>query len=490
MAANYEKNLFNHNQSLTLENEKLKTKIARIESETANKYLGIIDRLNEALETSMQKCSLLEERITKLETEVDRLRKQLNNDSSNSSKPPSTDIKPNAPNTYNGRTKTGKKSGGQEGHKGRYLCRTSIEEKIDKGLIKHEVVHHGEPVGNYVSKYVIDIKIETIATEHRFYGDTDIPMELRPDVQYGSELKAFVATLAGQGLVASNRIVDMLSAWTNGALELSDGTIYNFLTEFNSKVKSCVETIKEKLLNNIVLHVDETIARVNARNMCFRNYSDKKHVLYTANQTKGKKGIEDDDILPQFIGTLVHDHNTVNYNYGSANGECNVHVIRYLQANSENTRHCWSDEMIDFLLMLKQSKDLAISFGIERFEQDDLDRYRKRYGEIVEEGFEALKNTKSRFYQKEEKKLLNRLKKYRDNHLLFAEDFAVPFDNNLSERDLRMIKTKGKVSGCFRSLAGAKTFANLMSVIKTAIKQNVSPYLAIRAVFNGESRLA
>ena len=78
---------------------------------------------------------------------------------------------------------------------------------------------------------------------------------------------------------------------------------------------------------------------------------------------------------------------------------------------------------------------------------------------------------------------MNRLKKYRDNHLLFAANFAVPFDNNLSERDLRMLKTKGKVSGCFRSLRGAEIFANLISDIKTAIKQDVSPLVAIRSVF-------
>ena len=108
----------------------------------------------------------------------------------------------------------------------------------------------------------------------------------------------------------------------------------------------------------------------------------------------------------------------------------------------------------------------------------------KRYDEIVGAGFEVSKDTKSRFYQDEERKLLKRLKKYRDNHLLFAVDFALPFDNNLSERDLRMVKTKQKVSGCFRSLGGARIFANLMSVIKTAVKQNISPYSAVFSVFN------
>jgi hypothetical protein len=213
---------------------------------------------------------------------------------------------------------------------------------------------------------------------------------MRSEVQYGSSIKSFVATLAGQGLVSSNRIVDMLSAWTNGAIELSDGTIYNFLSEFNTKSAAFVENTKTKLLNNPVMNVDETGARVNGRNMFFRNYSDEKRVLYTANQTKGKKSIEDDDILPQYVGTLVHDHNTVNYNYGMNNAECNVHLIRYLRANSENTHHCWSDDMIEFLLSLKKSKEIALFFGAEKFEQADLEGYRKRYDQIISAGFEVL----------------------------------------------------------------------------------------------------
>jgi regulator of replication initiation timing len=147
LATNYERNLFNHNQALTVENEKLKAKTAKIESETANKYSGVIDRLNETLETVTHRCNELEERVTKLETENDRLRKQLGNDSGNSSSPPSTDAKPNEPNAYNGRTKTGRKPGGQKGHKGKHLSRAAVEEKIAAGQMRREVVNHGEPKG-------------------------------------------------------------------------------------------------------------------------------------------------------------------------------------------------------------------------------------------------------------------------------------------------------------------------------------------------------
>jgi hypothetical protein len=490
LAADYEKDLFKHNQELTVENEKLRSKIATIETETANKYMAVIYRLEEIINAQNEKITALEERIVKLETENDRLRKQLNNDSNNSSNPPSSDIKPNAANTYNGRTKTGKKSGGQKGHKGRNLSRAAIEEKIERGQMRREIVVHGEPAENYTSKYVVDLRFEAIAVEHRFYGDAVIPPELRPDVQYGNEIKATVATLAGQGLVASNRIVDMLASMSNGAFELSDGTIYNFLSEFASKAQDTIALIKTKLLNNAVLNVDETGSRINARNMTVRNYSDPSHVLYTANPTKGKKAIAVDDILPQFVGVLVHDHNTVNYNYGMGNAECNVHLIRYLKANFENTHHDWSCDMIGFLLTLKETKAIAQRFGASGFERADVEAYRKRYDELVSKGFAVMKDTKSKFYREEERKLLNRLKKYRDNHLLFATNFAVPFDNNLSERDLRMFKTKGKVSGCFRSLSGAKNFAVLMSVIKTAIKQNISPFRAVSSVFVGASCLA
>jgi hypothetical protein len=489
LAGNYERDLFKHNQELTNENEKLKGKIAKIETETTNKYLGVIDKLNETIDIVLKKCGELEERVAKLETENDRLRKQVNNDSGNSSNPPSNDIKPNAPNTYNGRTKTDRKTGGQKGHKGKHLSVSTIETKIGSGQMKREVVNHGAVEGAYISKYVIELKIETVAIEHRFYGKADIPKEFHPDVQYGNEIKSVVATLAGQGLVASNRIVDMLSSMSGGAIELSDGTVYNFLSEFNTKAQMMLAAIKTKLLNNTVMNIDETGTRVCGKNMTFRNYSDEQRVLYTVNPTKGKQAIEDDGVLGQFVGILVHDHNTVNYNYGTGNAECNVHLIRYLKANSDNTHHDWSDDMTAFLLALKRSKESALGFELSGFEQADIEKYRKRYDEIIKSGFEVLKTTQSRFYQKEEKKLLNRLKKYRDNHLLFALNFDVPFDNNLSERDLRMVKTKGKVSGCFRSLDGARYFANLMSIIKTAIKQNFSPHFAISSIFHGFSCL-
>ena len=261
------------------------------------------------------------------------------------------------------------------------------------------------------------------------------------------------------------------------------------MSEFQTRSAAAIGQIKTSLLNAPVMHVDETGARCDGKNMFFRNYSNEKCVLYTFNPAKGKKAIEDDGILPRYIGTLAHDHYTVNYNYGFAHAECNVHIIRYLRANSENTHNTWSDDMTSLLLSIKRSKQLAMSFGMAGFEGEDFEEYEKRYRQIIADGFRSLENTKSRTYRADEKRLLKRLKKYMDNHLLFARDFVAPFDNNLSERDIRMVKTKMKVSGCFRSLEGGRTFATLMSVVKTAIKQNRSPFSVINDLFAGVSAI-
>ena len=489
LGGNYEKGMFNQLQEALKKIDALNAKVDRIEAETTNKYLKIIYEKEQEIARLKLENAQLKGRIAKLEAEVERLRKQLNNDSSNSSSPPSSDQKPNRPNTFNNREKSGKKSGGQNGHKGHHLSKAEIKQKIKDGTVKHKIVEHGESEKNrrYVSKYIVDINIEAIAAEHRFYenedGRFDIPKEFHCDVQYGNELKTLTTMLISQGIVASNRAAEFICEMSANLIQLSEGSIYNWLAEFDRKVKPVIENIKTKVLNSPVMGIDETGSRCEGKNMYFRNYSDKNNVLYTFNPTKGKTAIEEDGVLPVYIGTLVHDHNTVNYNYGSLNAECNVHVIRYLKANFENTQNIWSVDMIDFLSTLNNTKKLAIVFGASGFEQEDMYRYRQRYDEILSAGFEALNNTKSRIYKVDEKRLLNRLRKYRENHLLFAMDFNVPFDNNLSERDLRLVKTKTKVSGCFRSLQGGRRYAALMSVIKTAIKQNLSPYAAVRSIF-------
>ncbi|GHV24553.1 hypothetical protein FACS189465_1880 [Clostridia bacterium] len=467
------------------------------------------------------------------------MRKQVSNNSSNSSIPPSRDFKPNnksksdktaettkseSANEFNGRIKTSRKSGGQVGHDGHTLNKTKVQALLASENVVHQIIEHNkgprvnklsncycqetnfsncvtskrtsykcvDPKTNdfqkeYVSKYVIDGAFQGIIREHRFYKDENgeivIPEKYRAHVQYGSELKCFVAMLSGHGMVSSSRIRSLISEASKNVINLSDGTVYNFLSKFSNKSKKLIKDIENNLLNNEILQVDETGMRCESKNMCIRNYSNNESVLYTANSTKSKAAIIANNILPLYVGIVIHDHNTVNYNYGTDHGECNVHGLRYLRANTEHTSNAWSQEMIEFLVNLNNKRKEKIQLGEKYFSDIELSEYSERYNKILEKGFLSNEKTKSPVYKADEGRLLRRLKKYKNHHLLFAYNFDVPFDNNMSERDLRVAKVKQKVSGCFRSLLGAKRFANLLTIIKTAIRKKSSPYKTILNIF-------
>ena len=237
-----------------------------------------------------EKINVLENRIVELETENqklkednDRLKKQINNDSNNSSKPPSSDIRPNIPNN---REKSGKKPGGQFGHKAQFLDKKVVEEKIRNKEYEHEIIPVGEPSEKYISKYVLDIKVTVVAKEYRFYldefGKYNIPKEFEPNVQYGNELKTMCSILNTEGIVAIDRLTDFAKSITHEKLCISHGSAVNFVKTLSTRSKYLIETIKKKLLNAELMHTDATTARCNNKNICVRNYSTKRYTLLAA----------------------------------------------------------------------------------------------------------------------------------------------------------------------------------------------------------------
>ena len=135
---------------------------------------------------------------------------------------------------------------------------------------------------------------------------------------------------------------------------------------------------------------------------------------------------------------------------------------------------------------MNNSRKIAILFGSKGFEKDKVREYKKEYDEIIEDAIKENKNIKSTFYKDKANRLYRRMKKYKENHLYFIHDFDVPFDDNLSEQDLRMFKIKTKISGGFRSFEVAKDYVNVLSIIKTSIKRNINPFESIKKIFNNE----
>lgn len=438
--------------------------------------------LNEKIEKLENKVEKLENENQKLRNDNDRLKKQINNNSNNSSKPPSSDIKKNIPNN---REKTTKKAGGQKGHKAHFLSKKIVEEKINNKEFEHEIIHVGQISKEYTSKYILDTKISIVAKEYRFYpnkeGKIIIPKEYKTDVQYGTNLKTICAVLNTEGIVALDRLSDFVSCISHEKIKISKGSIVNFMKELDNKSQYIIKNIENKILNSELLNTDATTARCENRNICVRTYSTKKLTLLVPTYGKGKKYIEETNILNRYTGNLVHDHETVMYNYGNKHIECNVHVSRYLKGCYENTQNKWALKMRSFLCSLNEYRKKLKLKEIFKLEKGQLERYSNRYDEILEEGYSENKKVKSKYLRQEEQRLLNRLKKYKENHLMFLYDFNMPFDNNLSERDLRHVKIKQKVSGHFNSMKGIKIYLNIKSIIGTLKKQGRNFY---KEIFN------
>ena len=461
--------------------DSLSHEIKTVKKDTEKKYKKQIKDLkaeyNDKILKLEAEIKIKDKKIEKLENELDRLKSQLNKDSNNSSKPPSTDIKPNKKDIPHNRENLGKKSGGQKGHKGKTISKEYIKEQIKKNTVKHEIVNHGNINSNkYIVKYEICTDLVVTVKEHRFYPDNkgkyNIDNRYKNNVFYSDEVKALCSYLSVQNSMPLNKIVTTIKDLTKGILKISEGTVMSFLYELNDKSENVLEYIKNKLLNSDLMYTDETSSRCNGKRSSIRNYSNEKYVWFASNKTKSKKCIEGNNILNVYVGDVVHDHETAIYSYGKKHVECNVHVCRYLKGIYENTYNSWSYDMRKLLLKANITRSIAKKYGLEEFEEEIIQRYEKEYDEILESGFEQNKETKSKVYKEDEKKLLNRLKKYKENHLLFIHNFSMPFDNNLSERDIRIFKSKTKVSGGFRSEKGQETFANIISIIKTARKKD------------------
>ena len=501
------------NEKLTLENKQLKKELkeVKVELKKANEkidYFNIlidkavnaaVDKITEKYEKKIEELNVI---IKNQAEEIDRLRNRVNKNSSNSSKSSGTEIvsikknedKNTSANQYNYRDKSKKQTGGQPNHVGHNLNKEYIEQLIkDKKVIVKEFVHYikGNNNEDDIVKYRTDIIINTVVEKHIFKHTSKsnelLPKEFYTDVTYNNNLKSLCVQLGAHNVVSMNRIVDLFSVLTDNVIKISEGTIYNFYSEFSQKSTKSLCNIKENLLDNKTMNTDEITTKYNGSNAYFRGYGNSLNVIYKPHKHKGHNPIKDDDILPKYNGIIIGDHDTTLYSYGSDNAECNIHVGRYLEELIQNIYEIyWPCEMKEFLFRINNSKKIAIQCGLTAMPEYKLKEYKEEYKKILEKATIENKEISSKYYQKKANKLLKRLKKYEHNHLLFINDFDVDFDNNSMERDLRMIRNKTKIAGCFRSIEGAKYFADMMSIIKTSIKRNINPFTSICNIFNNE----
>ena len=427
----------------------------------------------------------LKEVVASQSEEISRLKSNDSNNSNNSSNPPSTDQKgAKKANEYNSRKKTKKKRGGQLGHKGQTLTKRTAEELIAAGKCRHNVIICGDPAsGKYTTKYMIDVSIEPEITEYRIYKGAsaqDVPCS---DVFYGPKVKALALELYGVGVVSLKRIQDIISGITDGVINVAGATLYEFFRKFAERAKKDLQNIENHLMNGTVAYTDATVITINGEQGHIRNISNDGAVRYYAMEKKNLESLRKIELLMKFAGIFVHDHETTMYKFGTGHGECNVHILRYLLKNTEDSSNSWSGKLSDLLLEMKECRDKAVENGKKSLTAEELASFFTRYEEILELGYVENLSTAPKWVKKEEFSLLNRLCKYKENHLLFLKNFGVAFSNNMSERDLRKCKNRQKVAGGFRSLEGCEMYADILSIIETAKRQKRNPFYVILSLF-------
>jgi len=483
MVANYRKLFQKDYEKLVLELEKL-TILTKEQNNIIKTLNATVNNMNDLLVSK-------DEEIKKLILEIQRLKNNNDKDSTNSGKPSS---KNGFKKIKNSREKTNRKQGGQKGHKGSTASVSKIKQLIDSGNVKHDVIDINKTNKNkdkpYISRYIQDIEITTVVKEYRYYpdelGEYNIPKSQNNVVTYGNELKAVFMLLVHRVPASMDQSVDFIKAITNGVFNITKATLVNWSKTLSDNLDPFIEETLQELFNAYYVHTDESPINISGKNYQLHNYSNKEYTLQYVHKNKSKEAMIEIGFLNNYLGTLIHDHNRVQYNFGINHGECNVHILRYLKGIEDFTKHKWAKEMSKLLKDILYQKKLLQEKGIDFFNREKIERYSKEYDKIIKRGTKEYQSDyDTNAYEDEERKLIIRLEDYKENHLLFIHDFNIPFSNNRAETDIRPVKRKLNV-GIFRSKVGAEYYLKIRSFISTLLKNNRNVFQAIRDAFDGK----
>lgn len=474
--------------------------------ETNKQLLKQVESLTATVDSLTSTIDAQTALIAQLNQVIGELKEQINKNSKNSSKPPSSDgFKKPAPKSL--RKPSGKKPGGQGGHPGTHLAVIAQpDETIGHMPSACEGCPHYKMCKGTAciseKRHVIDAVVTVNVTEHQaleipvcmLHGGTrkgEFPVDIKATVQYGENLQALAVSLNTVGAVSIKRTHEILSGVFH--IPMSTGTINNMVKRCADRLTGVVGIIRDKMAASGLGHFDETGTRVGKTLWWVHDASNAEYTYLDISQKRGIIGMEQCGVLPDFRGIAVHDCWASYWKYPDmGHAVCCAHLLRELTGICENyPNQTWGSLFIDLLLDMKKVKEEAVTAGKESLSDEQYHKFDKRYEDLIKlarkENPIPETTVKKRGRKKKGKvlALVERLVNYKASVCLFFYNFSVPFDNNQAERDLRMIKVKTKVSGCFRKEEGARAYLKIMSYVGTAHKQGYNAYEAIRNAVSG-----
>jgi transposase len=435
--------------------------------------------------------------IKHLKEIIAELQGKKNLNSQNSSKPPSTDP-PWKPKSE--RQKSTRSSGGQKGHKGQTLkWQTNPDQVVTHsptGTCECGLNLTKAGVSSVLKHQVLDLpELRVLVTEHHFetricpcgkQHSSQIPKELQIPVQYGFRVKGLAVYLLNTQFMSLKRCELFFSEVMKASI--SQGSLVNWQAQAFASLEVVEQRIAKAVQASSVVHGDETGIHVNGKLNWWHSASTPLLTHYHVAKQRGLKGLLAGGILEHFEGVLVHDCWKAYFKLRAIHALCNAHLLRELTRVIETTGQTWALKLKSLLCLMKTC--------VERFEDLTCEK-RVELGlgfrSLVLAGLQAnparertekALGKRGRVGQGFTRSLLVRLETHEASWLRFLNDARVPFDNNLAERDVRMVKVREKVSGGSRGF-GAVWFARIRGYISTLRKQGQDVFQAFEQLFAG-----
>ena len=318
---------------------------------------------------------------------------------------------------------------------------------------------------------------------------TAIDPNHRSECSYGSMVQAIALSLMNTTNAAINKVPLFLSGITDGEISPSEGYIAKLMKRAAKNLEPFMDDLFRLLITRKLVYWDDTVIMIATARGCLRFYGDEEIAYYTAHDKKDMTGLLDDGILELLTGdtTVMHDHNKVNYNerFSYENIECNSHVQRDLQKSADETGHEETTNIKKLISKTIKDRNDLIEKGLNEFSQEYIENFDSKLTEYLNKAKERAEGNTSKYSAPFEQALINRLIEYRDNYFAWVKDFSLPTTNNLSERALRRVKTKTKVSGQFSSEKTAQYYATLQSYIETCRRKGKNEITALSRLCAG-----